>query len=150
MNAPAAAQLFASVAVGDRIASTAGGDQGRQVGRVVKVWPARFEVEFPPIAQLIATPWRRTFRRSDGRSVGARSFTWAEAAHGAEGAEGAWQQQGMAALRQAGYAVSSQGANLIVRDPLHRSEGGQLVLCGYVDRTLAGGNMVTKFLYDRS
>lgn len=147
MNAPAAALLFPSVAVGDRIASTAGGDQGRQVGRVIKVWPARFEVEFAPIERLIATPWRRTFRRSDGRSVGGRSFTWAEAA---SGAEGAWQQQGMAALRQAGYAVSSQGANLIVRDPLHRSEGGQLVVCGYVDRTLAGGNMVTKFLYDRS
>lgn len=96
MNAAAAAQLFASVAVGDRIASTAGGDQGRQVGRVVKVWPARSEVEFPPIEQLIATSWRRTFRRTDGRSVGGRSFTWAEAAHGAEGA---WQQQSMAALR---------------------------------------------------
>jgi len=61
-----------------------------------------------------------------------------------------WQQVSMAALHKAGYEAHWQGENLIVRDPVHRSEGGQLVVCGFVERTLNCGNAVTKFLYDRS
>lgn len=68
---------FSAVAVGDKIASTAGGNQARVEGAVVKVWPSRFQVEFPPIEGLIAGPWRRTFRRLDGRSVGDRLYSWA-------------------------------------------------------------------------
>lgn len=147
MTKAASPQLFASVAVGEKIAKTAKFEITGQidpVGHVIKVWPARFEVEFPPIGPLTA-PWRCTFRRTDGRSVGGRQFSWAKAA-----VTDAWQQVSMAALHKAGYEAHCQGENLIVRDPVHRSEGGQLVVCGFVERTLICGNAVTKFLYDRS
>ncbi len=66
---------FDSVSVGDRIASTVEPHHDRVEGVVIKETSLAFEVEFPPIAGLIPAPWRRVFRRQDGRSVSTRSFT---------------------------------------------------------------------------
>ena len=61
-----------------------------------------------------------------------------------------WLRAGIVALLKAGYAVRHVEDTLIVSDPVHESQAGKLVVSGYVDRTLNGGNEVTKFLYDRS
>jgi hypothetical protein len=142
MTKPDEAQFMSALAVGDWVAATCGRGQAEMLGKVVQVSSRRFKAAFPAFPGRNG-PWTRIFRRTDGRSVGGRQFTWARPK------TDTWQHEGLIALSMAGYSGCADADNVLVFDPVHRSVGGRLVVCDHLERTLTSANAITKFLYDR-
>ena len=72
---------FVDIVPGRRVEIMVGGRGNIQaVGLVQQVTAARFCVQFPAVPEAsIELPFRMTFRKVDGRSVGAKFFKFAKA-----------------------------------------------------------------------